>query len=240
MAEALCDALGRGVSGRVAYNADHRRSGSSSASAADAARADRVGCRSRPARIPGIPDLMHHKYVVRDGESVWTGSTNWTVDSWTLQENVIVVAVGAAGASRRVRAELRGALARARRRAGPATRIRVTIADRRPTGARVVHAGTRRGAVAPDRASDRARARAGSDRLSGDHGGTVIATLAEVAAEATVDLSGVVDRTQIEEVFQRVADNGRLGLEDPDSRVRRSRTPTSAASPRCYSARDAP
>ena len=24
-------------------------------------------CRSRPAGIPGIPDLMHHKYVVRDG-----------------------------------------------------------------------------------------------------------------------------------------------------------------------------
>ena len=34
---------------------------------------------------------MHHKYVVRDGEAVWTGSANWTTDSWTLQENVIVV-----------------------------------------------------------------------------------------------------------------------------------------------------
>ena len=33
---------------------------------------------------------MHHKYVVRDGESVWTGSTNWTDDSWARQENVIV------------------------------------------------------------------------------------------------------------------------------------------------------
>ncbi len=28
--------------------------------------------------IPGDPDLMHHKYVVRDGAAVWTGSTNWT------------------------------------------------------------------------------------------------------------------------------------------------------------------
>ena len=32
---------------------------------------------------------MHHKYVVRDGRDVWTGSMNWTKDAWTLQENVI-------------------------------------------------------------------------------------------------------------------------------------------------------
>ena len=41
--------------------------------------------------IAGVPDLMHHKYMIRDGESVWTGSTNWTDDAWTRQENVIVV-----------------------------------------------------------------------------------------------------------------------------------------------------
>jgi phosphatidylserine/phosphatidylglycerophosphate/cardiolipin synthase-like enzyme len=41
--------------------------------------------------IAGIPDLMHHKYVVRDAGSVWTGSTNWTDDSWTREENVIAV-----------------------------------------------------------------------------------------------------------------------------------------------------
>jgi phosphatidylserine/phosphatidylglycerophosphate/cardiolipin synthase-like enzyme len=41
--------------------------------------------------IPGIPDLMHHKYVVRDGSAVWTGSTNWTDDSWSREENVIAV-----------------------------------------------------------------------------------------------------------------------------------------------------
>ena len=39
--------------------------------------------------IPGWRDLMHHKYVVRDGAAVWTGSMNWTLDSWTRQENVI-------------------------------------------------------------------------------------------------------------------------------------------------------
>ncbi|HET6682792.1 MAG TPA: phospholipase D-like domain-containing protein [Gaiella sp.] len=40
--------------------------------------------------IAGIPDLMHHKFCVRDGRDVWTGSMNWTEDSWTRQENVVV------------------------------------------------------------------------------------------------------------------------------------------------------
>src|SRR5260370_21159696 len=37
---------------------------------------------------------MHHKYIVRDAGSadpwLWTGSTNWTNDSWTREENVIL------------------------------------------------------------------------------------------------------------------------------------------------------
>ena len=51
--------------------------------------ADRVAA-VRDVGVPGWPDLMHHKYVIRDGTSVWTGSMNWTDDSWTRQENVIV------------------------------------------------------------------------------------------------------------------------------------------------------
>jgi phosphatidylserine/phosphatidylglycerophosphate/cardiolipin synthase-like enzyme len=50
--------------------------------------------------VPGWPDLMHHKYVVRDGASVWTGSTNWTDDSWSREENVIAVVDSAAVADR--------------------------------------------------------------------------------------------------------------------------------------------
>ena len=41
--------------------------------------------------IPGEPDLMHHKYVIRDRAAVWTGSTNWTDDAWTRQENALIV-----------------------------------------------------------------------------------------------------------------------------------------------------
>jgi len=41
--------------------------------------------------IAGIPDLMHHKFVIRDGSSVWTGSVNWTDDSFSRQENVLAI-----------------------------------------------------------------------------------------------------------------------------------------------------
>jgi phosphatidylserine/phosphatidylglycerophosphate/cardiolipin synthase-like enzyme len=40
--------------------------------------------------VIGFGTLMHHKYVVIDEERVWTGSMNWTEDSFTLQENCIV------------------------------------------------------------------------------------------------------------------------------------------------------
>jgi phosphatidylserine/phosphatidylglycerophosphate/cardiolipin synthase-like enzyme len=43
---------------------------------------------------PQMPKLMHHKYIIRDGGTpagaVWTGSTNFTDDSWSLQENNIL------------------------------------------------------------------------------------------------------------------------------------------------------
>ncbi|MGA7733358.1 MAG: phosphatidylserine/phosphatidylglycerophosphate/cardiolipin synthase family protein [Chloroflexia bacterium] len=45
--------------------------------------------------IEGNRALMHHKYVVLDGNTpraaVWTGSTNFTDDSWKLQENNVII-----------------------------------------------------------------------------------------------------------------------------------------------------
>ena len=122
------------------------------------------------AGIPGIPDLMHHKYVVRDGESVWTGSTNWTVDSWTLQENVIVGARLAAARGRVRRRTSRSSGASATSTA-PATRTRARFPSTgcrcapgsRPDTARSCRTGS------PQR--DRAGARARADRLAGAHGG---------------------------------------------------------------------
>jgi phosphatidylserine/phosphatidylglycerophosphate/cardiolipin synthase-like enzyme len=41
-------------------------------------------------RIAGMK-LMHSKFIVRDRQSVWTGSTNMTDDAFTLMENNVVV-----------------------------------------------------------------------------------------------------------------------------------------------------
>ena len=49
---------------------------------------DSLGLDVRP--VIGFGTLMHHKYVVVDGARVWTGSMNWTEDSFTLQENCIL------------------------------------------------------------------------------------------------------------------------------------------------------
>ena len=80
----------RGVAVRIVYNADFRAPipvpPPPKLTPEDIAR---LGLPTKP--IAGIPDLMHHKYVVRDHSSVWTGSTNWTDDSWSREENVIAV-----------------------------------------------------------------------------------------------------------------------------------------------------
>jgi phosphatidylserine/phosphatidylglycerophosphate/cardiolipin synthase-like enzyme len=88
--DAIRRAHDRGVSIRLVYNVDHRKP----IPVPPPPSPDETLIQSLPVeakRIAGVPDLMHHKYVVRDGRTVWTGSTNWTDDSWTRQENVIAV-----------------------------------------------------------------------------------------------------------------------------------------------------
>src|SRR5215208_367912 len=93
---AITDAAARGVAVRFVYNVDHRNP--IPVPPPPEPDAQLIASLGVPARaIAGVPDLMHHKYVVRDGESVWTGSMNWTTDSWTLQENVILLAESAPG-----------------------------------------------------------------------------------------------------------------------------------------------
>ena len=89
VAGALKEAAGRGVAVRIIYDVDHANPiPVPPPPEPDVQLIASLGLPSRP--IAGVPDLMHHKFVIRDGEAVWTGSTNWTDDSWARQENLIV------------------------------------------------------------------------------------------------------------------------------------------------------
>ncbi len=149
--------------------------------------------------VSGIPDLMHHKYIVRDGQAVWTGSTNWTDDSWTREENEILI-VESASIAGAYTANFQGLWD------DPVVahsgRIKSDVAQL-PNGwirawfcpgqaPRLVHR------IAAAIAQSRDRVRIASPVLTS---GPVLATLAEVAAEGRLDIAGVLDATQMNEVY---------------------------------------
>src|SRR4029450_13616274 len=87
---ALVDAQARGVTVRLVYNVGHPGPLPVPPPPQPAPELlEALPIETRP--IPGVPDLMHHKYVIRDRETVWTGSMNWTQDSWSRQENVVAI-----------------------------------------------------------------------------------------------------------------------------------------------------
>ncbi len=101
--QALRQRAAAGVEVRIAYDAGKPHpnlpgSGGDPAPPGTAAFIHRIGAGVQAKPISGgdphQPRLMHHKYIVRDGRTpaaaLWTGSVNWTDDSWTFMENNIV------------------------------------------------------------------------------------------------------------------------------------------------------
>jgi phosphatidylserine/phosphatidylglycerophosphate/cardiolipin synthase-like enzyme len=87
---ALRDRQQAGVQIRFCYDGDKPLAlvpGQDPAPAGTTAFIQSLGFPSR--RIAGMK-LMHSKFVIRDNQSIWTGSTNMTDDAFTLMENNIV------------------------------------------------------------------------------------------------------------------------------------------------------
>jgi phosphatidylserine/phosphatidylglycerophosphate/cardiolipin synthase-like enzyme len=89
---ALRDRAAAGVQIRFCYDGDkpvqpNVAAGQDPAPAGTSAFVQSLGYPSR--RIAGMK-LMHSKFIVRDRESVWTGSLNFTNDAFTLMENNVV------------------------------------------------------------------------------------------------------------------------------------------------------
>jgi phosphatidylserine/phosphatidylglycerophosphate/cardiolipin synthase-like enzyme len=185
----------RGVAVRLAYNADHRKDTDNPPPPAT----DPMTLEAMPfptAAIPGVPDLMHHKYVIRDGAAVWTGSTNWTLDSWTREENVIVTVDSAPLAARYLEDFEQLWTSRQVSHSGKvdtspvAPGVAAWFCPRRGEKLAKRIARAIRGA--------QHRIRIASPVISN---GPILTALAQVVSDGKIDLAGVVDATQISEVL---------------------------------------
>ena len=177
------------------------------------------------APIPGVPDLMHHKYVIRDQAAVWTGSTNWTLDSWTREENVILTVESAELAARfgvdfeqlweRRDVGRSGKVDTSPFQVGD-TSVRAWFCPGR--GEKLAHR------IAKAIGTAKQRVRIASPVISS---APILATLAEVAADGKVDVAGVVDRTQTLEVIHQWRQNGNAAWKEPLLRTALTNAPFS-------------
>jgi phosphatidylserine/phosphatidylglycerophosphate/cardiolipin synthase-like enzyme len=147
--------------------------------------------------IAGVPDLMHHKFVVRDGASVWTGSLNWTDDAWSRQENAVAIvhspAIAYAYELDFEQLWTTGDVAQTG-----------FVDPRWEDGVRVWftpgHGEDLSARIAKLIRKARRRVRICSPLITT---GPVLGTLAQVIADGTVDVAGCVDATQVREVIQQ-------------------------------------
>lgn len=206
VAGALRDAVARGVEVRIAYNEDEPQESHLPFPPPPSTQPELLAGLGVPLRsIPGSRDLMHHKYVVRDRTAVWTGSTNWTLDSWQREENVLVTVESAEVAAafghdfeelwRRGRVDGSGDF--------DAHPVQVGDASVRPwfcpgRGPELSHR------IASAIGTARRRVRIASPVLTA---APVLSTVVQTLAEQRVELLGVLDATQIAEVQRQWSAN---------------------------------
>ncbi len=212
VAAALVAAHERGVAVRIAYNLDY---------------AAPIPVPPPPEGVPdlieqlpvetkgiaGEPDLMHHKYVIRDGESVWTGSMNWTADSWTRQENVVAVVhheYVAANYTRDFEELWQSENVATSGDIDPnpirvdGRKVRTWFCPGR--GESLAHR------IANRIARSRERIRIASPVLTS---APILGSLAEAAADRKIDIAGVVDGTQMKGVYYQWRLNGNAAWKMP-------------------------
>jgi phosphatidylserine/phosphatidylglycerophosphate/cardiolipin synthase-like enzyme len=201
----LLAAVQRGVAVRLLYNVNHPGPipvPPPPETAPEAIEALPVMTRA----VAGVPDLMHHKIVVRDGEAVWTGSTNWTDDSWSRQENVIVTV-----ASQRIAYAYTLAFEELWKSGEVEGSGRVEPRPEDVDGAKVrpwfcpEHGDALSHRVAKAIGKARERILIASPVLTS---GPILATLVETVNEKRCPVAGIVDDTQVDEVFSQWHTNG--------------------------------
>jgi phosphatidylserine/phosphatidylglycerophosphate/cardiolipin synthase-like enzyme len=209
---AIRAAVARGVAVRFLYNVDHRNP--IPVPPPPEPDAQLIASFDVPSRaIAGVPDLMHHKYVVRDAESVWTGSMNWTDDSFTRQENVIAT-VGFAALAQRFAANFEelwstGAVELSGRE--PPNPLRIDEKKVRAwfTPGYGEELSTH---IAKAIARSKRRVRICSPVITA---APVLSILAQVVSEGELDLAGCVDQPQVHGVIYQWRQNGNVAWKLP-------------------------
>ncbi len=202
----LLAAQQRGVAIRLVYNVDHP--GPIPVPPPPQTLPAAIASLPVPTRpIAGVPDLMHHKFVVRDATDVWSGSTNWTDDSWGRQENVIVRVLGAPALARAFTLDVdelwQSGDVENTGRVEPRPVVVDGIQVRAWFTPEYGDALSHRVAKFLGRAGRRIRI--ASPVLTS---GPILATLVEIVSEQRCDVAGVIDETQVDEVFHQWATNG--------------------------------
>ena len=210
-AAVVCGALRaaheRGVAVRLIYNVDHPNPiPVPPPPEPDVALIASLGLPARA--IAGDPDLMHHKYVIRDGEAVWTGSMNWTDDSFTHQENV-VAAIGSPEIARAFSLDfahlwetgdvLTGGRTEPRREHVDGLDVRAWFTP--GFGEELSQR------IATAIGSAKRRVRICSPVITT---GPVLGTLAQAIDDGRLDVAGCVDQTQMQEVVYQWRANGNV------------------------------
>jgi phosphatidylserine/phosphatidylglycerophosphate/cardiolipin synthase-like enzyme len=209
---ALHDAHERGVAVRLVYNVDHPNPiPVPPPPEPDVAL---IASLELPARaIAGVPDLMHHKYAVRDGEAVWTGSMNWTDDSFSHQENVVAT-LESREIARAFTLDFEhlwesgevttGGRAEPRREDVDGMRVRAWFTP--GFGEELSQR------IASAIGSAKRRVRICSPVITT---GPVLGTLAQKITDGRLDVAGCVDQTQVREVVQQWRENGNVSWKLP-------------------------
>jgi phosphatidylserine/phosphatidylglycerophosphate/cardiolipin synthase-like enzyme len=212
VSDAIRAAAARGVAVRFIYNLDHRNPiPVPPPPEPDGVLIASLGVPARP--IAGVPDLMHHKFVVRDGLSVWTGSMNWTDDSWSVQENVVALAESRELAARFTEDFEQLWQTGAVEQSGFVDTKPVPVGDYQVrTWFTPGHGEGLSHRIGKAIAKARRRVRIASPVITA---APILAALAEVISEARVDVAGCVDRPQIDGVIYQWGENGNIAWKLP-------------------------
>jgi phosphatidylserine/phosphatidylglycerophosphate/cardiolipin synthase-like enzyme len=199
VADALEAAHARGVAVRVVFTLEpeERERGYAGVRRPPISEPEEIDGLDVPTRgVRGDGALMHHKYVVRDGEAVWTGSTNWTDDAFSREENLILEIQSeplAAAYGRNFDQLWTKRKLRSSGGSGRATRIDGTVFRPffSPKGPSLPHL------VAGFIGEARRRVRILTPVMTS---GAILGTVAELAGRQSFDFGGAYDLTQMEEV----------------------------------------